>query len=483
MSKFMTQLGRADLDLLTAYLVRCERVLRIAVHKLNVEDFNESDEFKHQLVWDVNKSYFSRFGKLIPKNILRSMIDTRLANASSISPERIRDTYDLVEEIYTVRPEEDLVPEYGEHILGIFLMRRRVHDYLVETVESGVTPQDVAMQLAIRQRQATVATASLHIPTVDNMDDTVGAIPREPTGIGFLDELMGGFRPNELYGLLAPSGGGKTTLTHQLAASYAMAHGKYVLVLSYEEAINREYYTPFNAFISQVPRSRLDAVADFSQLLPEDKEKLAAGRRRVNGRVLYMDHSGSGDSRAGFGGVAEVDAAILRCRDMGVPISGVIIDWFYPLMSRAWALYSGLQRIEQRAFALQLVDEMKMVAGTHKCWVWVNHQIASAEAKKKRALEWNDSAEFKSLAWFMNGCFTISAMDTVGICKIKYSKARNVKVGEYTIMLKGDVATFESLSGDWVPDRNGEYKRAGEEGLVPGVRLGDDDDEAGSTAS
>jgi hypothetical protein len=149
-------------------------------------------------------------------------------------------------------------------------------------------------------------------------------------------------------------------------------------------------------------------------------------------------------------GADEVAALIQREEaDRKCKITMAAVDWFWPMVTRSYdSLEMGRgKRLEPRTYAQEQIDRLKLVAQSTNTWVWVTHQLNPEKALLKRDMEFEDAAELKSFAWYMNGCFCLTKMDSERIATLKYSKARGSPVAKKLLQLKGELATFVSLEG------------------------------------
>lgn len=475
MSDYIKRIGRNELDLLVTYMIRLEEISRMAVKKVDVEDFNENSEYGHLVIWDTFKVHYLKFQQMMTYEMMIATLERKSIDDDRLQGQVLQSIYDLVHQMYEV-PVAEMQAAYAYSLMETFLMRRRFHDYLLETAEKGLTPVTMLTELTERFRSSIISSAPSVYPFGGNR--LLGACVRELTGVEFLDPLLGGVRPGEVYMLLGPSGGGKTTFSHQLATTYARDRRKVVVVFSYEESITSEYMIPVYACAAHIPRKVLESTPNFENLPDNYRRTFEEAEQMIGHYLIYMDHSGTGVNKAGHGGVEEIDAALERYKQDGVVVAGVIVDWFYPMLIRK---YSGInlgrgKEMDLRAFGIAMVDELKAMASNRNVWVWVTQQVASANATSKRDIEWNNAAENKSLAWFMNGCFTLGAKDGYGICTLKYSKARSMPGGKTFIQLDGDFARFKALSGDFKQDRDGNFFRESDGNKIPGAFEGGADD-------
>jgi hypothetical protein len=320
--------------------------------------------------------------------------------------------------------------------------------------ESGGLTVDSIRQLSARADES-IISESIATRPFDQL--ILGATPRIATGIDVLDLMMGGgVRPRELYGFLAPSGGGKTTFSNQLAVSCARQK-RHMAYFTYEDPPNAEFLVGVYACAAGVERAIVEK-AQRPQDLPESaRVRLAKAREELGPYLHYYDMSMQTNRRVGAMGPSEIEAVMRDLQTKGSPPFGFVVDYFWIMATRyfdQWepAKGKGSKKLEERTFAQRLMDELKVIAGRYSCWGWINQQLAPSESSKSRDMKWQDAAEFKSFAWNLSGCFALTMLDEHGVGVLNYSKARNTKTGKQPIRLRGELARFEALSDDIVFD-------------------------------
>jgi hypothetical protein len=469
----MRAVQRAELDNLLVHIVRCREVADRAIAKIKLDDFNEATERDHRLIFCAVKDCIVEHGAMPGP----AAMDVKLAAYTSVMPE-MSDPH-ILEGLYTLAAQcyefdaKQLLPSLAYDILQSFLLQRQVHVFLNDMQERNMYSPAAIVEAANRVNSALVSQGAISNPFKDEL---LGAVPREPTGVNFIDQMMGGgTRPREMYGFLAPSGGGKTTLSNQIAITSARMR-RHVVVFSYEEAITPEYMVPLYACATGLTRERLEKVTSLNDLNPEERAVFVKAKADTGEYLHCVDcsgHAGASGARGGFGGPPEIESTLLLLKSRGIHVSGFVVDWFWPMFQRYWSAWepekSGTgKRVEERAFAQQVTDQLKVIASRFDCWAWVNQQLTPAEAMKKRDMNWNDSAEFKSFAWYMNGCFALGMLDESKVGVLNYSKGRSVKTSKQPIFLDGLRARFESRNDDLIYDgRQNKYVPVKERNAVP----------------
>jgi hypothetical protein len=351
--------------------------------------------------------------------------------------------------------KDGLMPSYAMDILGSFLFERQVGTKLLEHASKGSMPRHIWEEVKLLERGTSLDRAVEISPFSKSDGPLVGVKPRNPTGVTFLDNMLGGgTRKGEIYGFLAASGHGKTTFGNQIAISKAKDK-KLTLFFSYEQPIDAEFLIPVYACATKIPRSVWESIRTPEEtvkvLTPAQYAEYEHACNLIDTHLRYIDMSQS------FHGPMEIDRKIVEVQERtGLQVDGIIVDWFWPMVSRAFGSMTGdrNKKYDLRTFAQGLIDELKQIALTRNCWCWLNHQLNPEEAKKKRAMSFEDAAELKSFAWYLNGCLCLDKLDEVDkIGTIHFSKARNQPTSKCSVQLHGEIATFMPLNQDLVWDK------------------------------
>jgi hypothetical protein len=442
-----------QLDILLVHLIQSIDLMQAACNKIRVQDFDES-EFAHKLIWVTASDFYKTHKKLAPMDFLNTEVMYRLTMLPELNNTAIQQSITKKIKEYFAW-EGGLIPSYALDILTSFLFERQVGTKLLEQASKGSMSKHIWEEIKLLERGASLDRAIEISPFSMNSGPLVGVKPRNPTGITFLDNMLGGgTRKGEVYGFLAASGNGKTTFGNQIAIAKAKDK-KLTLVFSYEQPIDEEFLIPVYACATKIPRRVWECIRtpdDIPKVLtPVQYESYKTACGLIDQHLRFIDMSSS------FHGPIEIDRKIAEIQERsGLQVDGIIIDWFWPMVSRAFGSLQGdrNKKYDLRTFAQGLIDEIKQIAISRNCWCWLNHQLNPDEAKKKRAMSFEDAAEVKSFAWYLNGCFCLDKLDEVEkIGTIHFSKARNQPNSKCSVQLKGEIATFMPLDKDLVWDK------------------------------
>lgn len=437
--------------------------MQAAVVKLRTDDFDDSSELALKVIWHAASEIYKNFHIMPSKPILYAEIDKLRPNI----PALLDDTL-WTNVLWTVHncidPEgyikdRDLVPAYAIDTLRALLNERQVLAPLKQSfMEGSISVAEIERRM---QQAPKVGGSTMFTPFArESKIDVFGAAPREPTGVTFLDLMLsGGTRAGEVYGFIAPSGGGKTTFSNQIAVAVARQK-QHAFVFSYEEAITPEYLVPVVANMANIDRTIIEKIKRAEDLDPDNRKKYEQAQDEIGPYLHFIDMSGKLGSNDGYGGAAQVESTLRDAADSGLTPRLFVIDWFWIMLKRFMATSKDVGRRDDRQIAQEQLDLVKQLTGRiGTCWGWVNQQMAPAEAGKanmqKRKHEQQAAAEFKSFSWFLNGCLTLTTLDeNSNVGTLNYSKARSVRRGYQTIKLEGKFGRFAAEDPNLVWDVN-----------------------------
>lgn len=460
-----------DLDLFMAHLLRCQTVARQAQIELKLTYLYDGAETPHKLVWACALDFWRDNGmRDIPVEHLYSALAQRMDGLPEFADTVSKDAVlQAAYRIYCI-PETSLIEQEGFRQLDDFILMRAAGPKLREAMDLG--PAGIRNFLSELKKMGVSDTPQVSSESVKPfmMEEVrLGVDPREPCGVTFIDlMLQGGPRPREVYGLLGISGGGKTTLSNQIAVGSAKTKRR-AAVFTYEEPLSNEYFIPVYSCASGLPRDTFEKLAKGSKLtdIPDEQRgKVTESMSAINEWAEWFDMSGTGGR--GSKGVGEIEAILERRRAEGRPISTVIIDWFWVMVVRYFNRSSNSKFDQERHFAQMMCDELKNLAARQNVWILVNQQLAAAQGGKNKKMGWYDSAELKSFAWYFNGCFVLEPLKDQNIATLHLSKGRSVKTNSMQLQLDGEHATFRAGSGDIIYDKKlNKYVKKGTENNVP----------------
>jgi RecA/RadA recombinase len=318
-----------------------------------------------------------------------------------------------------------------------------------------------------------VAQAQRRIEDIESLGKTVEetsfpdsfvevARPKWPTGVDFVDRIMsGGGEPGDCNVIIGPTGGGKTTLSMQLAASTARLQSQLarrgidgepglVVFVSYEDSL-RMLQVRAASYAARVLKDTLmglkshDELSSIGNLKPYEQawyasekqtdemlgeqERLEQAKAWIRKYMVMVDYHDP--TKGGRGHVTEVRQKLTAIQqDRGMPIRMVVLDWAGNLVANFLQGTDGSVDGSKMSLELQnLVNRSKHeIAAPFNTAVWIPHQLKGQSCKSAPAhfphhsdAQW--CSMFSDHAWF---AFVLGTKDREhNVCQFGATKTRH----------------------------------------------------------
>jgi RecA/RadA recombinase len=378
--------------------------------------------------------------------------------ASSFDDELKNEVLKLFNFIDSV-PDKDLLTDIAQNILQRIVdsqIMQSASDRIKMLLERGqFGAKRFLDDLSIEKEKRRIGVSSevrMIKPFGDDMSKYMLDSEVYPTGIEFVDILLrGGPWKHDLMGLLAPSGGGKTTFAIQLAVSWVRQDVlRHSILLSYEQPLEGDLHARMCSAITGLPVTTFRGKTKES-LHPEVLQKLDECGAALKDRFHFVDLSGA---RAGVRGIEDIKAML---SELNIPENGpptlVIIDWLMPCIQRAM-LGAGVSMDGEhlRLFGSRFMDDLKILKNNWNIVLLVNHQLNCEKAKASSAKkpDWTDAAEWKAFAWYMDVCFALGALSEDHVGWFVASKVRSTAASDRMVKLKGDYIKFVEADNEFM---------------------------------
>jgi hypothetical protein len=464
---------------LVAFALRTPRVFAAARNKLKVERLDPIAEAHLQLVWQAALNVAERHGGLLPCTspdlavLLRNEV-LQLATTQSdvIAPETVEQAVgqgSCLEWTFTTVAATDMADAGREasafDYMNKFAIERGPLRTLQATLGSdGMVPERLPELLEGALDEVRRATVLADDPVESAAPEgwTPHLAQRRSTGIPFLDAAMdGGHADGEAYGLLGPTGVGKTTLGVGICVEgaaqdrrQAEADGcdpRHWYFVTYETSAERARLKMWG-YAAQLPwdslkNFRCEDLSTDANRKPYEmrrfRSEMQAGRdpgcetarlRRACAdlavNVHLVDLSGSGKERGrGTGLVEEIRGILLRERDgKGRAIGGVVIDYAGLAVARHISA-NGLKvdQVTRHYLKSFPYDCRRLIAEFFHCPVWILHQ-SNTEANRRgptSAPHHSFVSEAGLFAENLDYCFCLGTKDLrTSMCLLTCSKTR-----------------------------------------------------------
>ena len=374
-----------------------------------------------------------------------------------------------------------------------FLGERTVYQPLQQAIQTGV-PADMGGLIEAAQTQFERIGQLDTDPISSGVPDGRAGLPLNiiSTGIPFLDQFMdGGQSPGEAYGLIGPTGVGKTALACSMCGAMLQQEAqrlennpaytpKLVYYFTYE-AGRDEIKQRIISYMADIARDTVKHIDFSSREAPTCFSTAATGQYRPYEMTLdvpegeqrpgelerYMrvapmlrnwlrivDLSGLGDTRycrPGVGGVHEIVSLINKDQTrMGNPgVALVVVDYALLCVERNLADTGKDPTKHVRTALPAFVDACRMrVAGRFNTSVWVLQQFNTAGNKKSPTarMSHTDAAEAGSrFATNLIFCAELGNKDLATNCVVMGFSKRRRSGGEHPQLILQIHSTFHKL--------------------------------------
>jgi hypothetical protein len=523
--KPVQKMDNSLVEMLFMHFLKLPPLLLDARHKIRSEHFDPDTEVYLRVLWESLLEVVARAdyrGKKPGYMQLRALVTDRLVelgDAASEADSRALltepDTRDADEPVgllyYTYKllgdDADEIDYQTGKELLTRFLLEREIYDQKIAPLfvgkDQGVLPGDLT---------ATIDDLARSVQTLAGLGGGRGMSLRPeakhlivrrpvfPPGIGFLTNVMNGFADGEIYGLMGPTGQGKTPLAIQ--AGLAMARHIKMRHLLHGEPLRTVHYFFYEldasdvlvriwAPAAQIPKHRLleamvgadltsseDAMAailawpgwttmttpaaqrqeyevELAKLakvkvaeLPGERERLTEAVDLLDG--VFVPHEMSGD--AGRGGATEVHAILMREADLtGRAPAFVIIDYLNDMVSRYLSATSRNAEDAMRHMISETIKDLRdRVAKSMRCAVFLLQQISGRFTRMPPTapVHYSHASESSLFAENLYSCTALGNRDKdTGVQFLWHSKARNTarSFGHDIVRLDGPLQLFREV--------------------------------------
>ena len=455
--------SRDALVRMLTYAIRCPPVARVAVERLIATHFDEATQLEFMTTWHSAQEYWRVYQQAPTREVLRALSVNVMAGQGYTNPGAHQMAYRLVDEIYDFH-EDPWNVDFGLRLVSAFFNQVFTKNIQQLMAQFG-SDRGALMDAVGEAHQKLQVGMDKPVALLDLNEHLPDGIARVPTGVAPFDMLLGGgTTPTEVYGILGPSGGGKTLLAIQIACSMAERQ-QYVDYFTYEQP-PKELQPRFLSCAAKVKVSDI-AGKRWTELDPLIQQKVRDAADMAAKYLHVHDRSVRGDS------VQDIIGAVRESIDAGRKPRMVVVDWVWPLILRMTAT-SERRGVEERKMLQFAMDQFKSAAAEYGVTFLILHQLSTEMAKQSpsKKPEWFNSAEAGSLAWLMHYCLAIGRADPQGYCWLVGSKARGTAPDALIVKRIGEYQRFQSTKSSMVyDDRRKEFVDDGGQNRVPGVQI------------
>jgi RecA/RadA recombinase len=304
----------------------------------------------------------------------------------------------------------------------------------------------------------------------------------QSTYVPFLDKLLGGgTAPTGVYGILGPTGVGKTHLASMIASNGATSGSvlqnaclgslPWVLfdietqqaltqqrILSHSAKVKRENVWTGHTEIQAYEQERRSELPETQGRSTSELERLTHVRH-VMGRQLRLICQDNLFERGPDGMeyyFTDFPTWIAKCItniSSDTPLGGIVIDG----VSNVWIHSQESSSMTEREFIQDFVDNFcRELSFNEQCPVWVTHQVngTACDASPVTPLSHREAARCKTFARSLDACFVLGnpSEDTVFAIQCTRSKSGSAKLDRLLLTHDEDFATIVETD-DYVEDK------------------------------
>lgn len=440
--------------------------------------FSELDT-PYNVLWEIMQNTYGVLRKIPSVSMLAAEFSQYCAQNRDIPIERIKYALDFCKRARGFTAE-DVKYEEGLVYLETALKNNMNQKWLDKL---NAMPPDVdEIHGALSSIKADIRTINVRRKQVFdrpllNPERYLIADERIPLGISFWDDIsFGGGRLGDIWGVLGPTGGGKTTLAVQLACAQAIAQ-RHVAYLTFEQRVPGDIFQRMCSRFTGLPR-RVFKDKTYDTLDERTRVMLKDSFLRFSEFLMVKDFSGITKSKEAVEGEApseEMDPSpdfgtaedICTMLDDEFEATGIrpkmlIIDWLEPMVRRIAAKTGRDLDKAFRFLADSEIDIIRAYCIKHNIMCFIFHQLSTEFCSKAKAAtrpKDTDAKNYKSFAHLLDANFCLGVRDknngNVGL--FLSSKNRKDAPGEVLTRLDGENAKiFRALN--YIPDGSGSFQ-------------------------
>lgn len=441
-----------------AYIVQTAMVsptfLRMAYDKIDVSrDFTDSEEAL-RYIWMVLKACWDKYEVLADRHVLVTELNTakeeenKINGFSTLEREDVSEgLFQIIENVYDSGFSAN--EKYAKDILQNLLdarVQQELTDTLAVSPEGDITNFMEAMSTSFLSTR--LPTDNAEYDPTDLTDPRVYSTekaPPLPTGFKVFDGLLDGSREGHLLGLLASSGGGKTTFCIQTAAEIANRGGS-VYYFSFEQKIEKELMWRFWSSLLGVSEEHFLGL-DVRESDHPVAQQLRDCMSNMQGRCRFFDCMGTS---MGNNGISDIENKIEQDIEAGNPKPAlIIIDWLGNMADKVIA-HKNMDLDQKRAVMASTCSAAKGLADKFSCQIIIPNQLnaKAGEAPPGHRPSQYDSSDFRMFSNLMDGCIVFSKPDNNNVCQVYLDKMRGDKKGLF-IYIIGEHSRMQVINGSW----------------------------------
>jgi len=428
-----------DISLLVLHLIRNEDVVRRTIDKLDPALFSYPGELHLRWLWGASRWHFIKYGVMIRRDALMSMLGTTLDNDPAyFTREQLTLIARLTELAYTT-PQESApyVINVAQEILQERTLKPLLHSAVMTTSGSELRAH---LNEVIDATAATTLTAAAPAEMFSAENNVFETASRRQTGVDFVDYVCGGSEtaaartndgilPGDTILVLGVTGAGKTTLGCQVSVEAARRDWR-VGFFGFEYPLKPRIERVIFGYAAGIPRNVMESPERYPLLSTQDQTQyntqLMAAKQLLNNKLFMFDMVIDRSKGVGIDGMTGVENMI---REYDLDLA--IIDQATSVMA---ADRTRDAKMEDRHYLEYLMRRCEALAGGCRrdgepCTFMVLHQTDTA-AKQRHPTTKPSLAmgsECKSMEDYSDTTLVVGRRDDAGVGYIGRVKGRSGK--------------------------------------------------------
>jgi len=436
----MAQSAQEIKDILL-HLYRCPEFLDHAKTQIiDLSLFDTSPDLA--IMYEILLAHHNMFGKHPTMAAHRNELMAHIAQESLDESTSTR-LYGLEE--YMFRTEASyLSPDYYKEVLmgkiqmhAIAQTQKRIGSHAPDDV-GGI--QESLAESVVDMHTNPFSSANIVSP-VDGLRESLINLSRCPTHIPWLDKLLsGGYRPGESIGILACTGGGKTTLGLQIIASMVQ-HQEHGVYFTAEQGLKGDMAHRCAVLCSGEPRKVFEGDNGWDDV-PKNVQDVVEAQRPAWRKYFHMVDLVSGGMDKEITGVHDIINPLQKLLNEGMPPTIVVLDWWGVLFDQFIANCPNVyDSAEKRRMSRKMIKQLTTFAQATGYSFVILHQVAPAAAKVNVVPSAEDAQEDKQWGQLFNTMIGFSKLYQ-NRCLSGLGKSRSSQASQVNLYLNGPLCRF-----------------------------------------
>lgn len=332
------------------------------------------------------------------------------------------------------------------------LLERQVTAQMKLTADSEEDPHKMrrALKKHLNELETDRFAFAVEENPFDNLEYYLSTVERYKTGVSFIDNMLdGGVQAGELLGIIAPSGGGKSTLAMQVSHGQVIRE-EHVVYFSTEQKLRGDLAVRTCVLATTRPRS--DFRKSYKELSPAVQDDLLRVTPSWKRYFHFFDVS---DKEKPVKSIRDFLAPVYRLVEEKKVPKIIIVDWWGRLRDYMIMHCDETNETAIRRLSRNWLHHFKQEAEALGVSIILLHQLSGEQAERSAGHKpsTHSAQEDKNFNNMMDWAFAIGKMDADAEAHFIADKARAAAKSEIKIKLDGPRCLFVyAKNTDYVQD-------------------------------